>query len=225
MTTFAGRFTLPADSQSNMKFSLLSRGSRTFVALLLSFGLAISNASAELKVAMVDMTTLLNNYYKTKSAEQEDKVNREAIKKGDAERASAMSAIGEELRKFSVDYRDPQLSPEKRKSIAVEAKDKQETLEVLKKEREEYLARSSRALSEKMVGIMDEIRSEVIAAVNKHAEGAEVDYVFDESGLTTTQVPFIVYVRNRVDITADVLKLLNKDTPESSNTEAPAQGE
>jgi len=203
-----------------MKFSLLSRSSRTFFVLLCSFGLAISNASAELKVAMVDMTTLLNNYHKTKTAELEDKVNRDAIQKGDAERASAMSAVGEELRKLGLDYRDPQISPEKRTSIAAEAKDRQDTLEVLKKERDEYLSRSSRALSQKMVAIMDEIRTEVIAAVNKHAEGAEVDYVFDESGLTTTQVPFIVYVRNRVDITADVLKLLNKDAPE-----APAKGE
>lgn len=199
-----------------MKSALFSRSSQTFVALLFTFGLAISNASAELKVVMVDMTTLLNNYHKTKSAELEDQVNREAIRKEAAERASAMSSINEELRKLGVDFRDPQLSAEKRNSIAAEAKEKQSTLEILKNDREEYLDRSSRALSQKMILIMDEIRAEVIAAVNKYAEGADVDYVFDESGLTTTQVPFIVYVRNRVDITADVLKLLNKDAPDSS---------
>jgi outer membrane protein len=186
------------------------------MALLLTLGLSISNASAELKVVMVDMTTLLNNYHKTKSAELEDKVNQEAIRKEAAERASAMTSINEELRKLSVDFRDPQLSAEKRKSIAAEAKEKQSTLEILKNDREEYLDRSSRALNQKMVLIMDEIRAEVITAVNQYAEGADVDYVFDESGLTTTQVPFIVYVRNRVDITADVLKLLNKDAPENS---------
>ena len=161
MTTFAGRATLPADSQFDMKFSLLSRSIRTFPALLLSFSLAISSASAELKVAMVDMTTLLNNYHKTKTAELEDKVNRDAIKKGDIARATEMQAKGEELRKLGVDFRDPQLSPEKRKAIAAEAKGMQETLEILKKEREEYLERSSRALNEKMVGLMDEIRTEV----------------------------------------------------------------
>lgn len=186
------------------------------MALLLTLGLSISNASAELKVVMVDMTTLLNNYHKTKSAELEDKVNQEAIRKEAAERAAAMTSINEELRKLSVDFRDPQLSAEKRKSIAAEAKEKQSTLEILKNDREEYLDRSSRALNQKMVLIMDEIRAEVITAVNQYAEGADVDYVFDESGLTTTQVPFIVYVRNRVDITADVLKLLNKDAPENS---------
>ena len=143
-------------------------------------------------------------------------MNQEAIRKEAAERASAMTSINEELRKLSVDFRYPQLSAEKRKSIAAEAKEKQSTLEILKNDREEYLDRSSRALNQKMVLIMDEIRAEVITAVNQYAEGADVDYVFDESGLTTTQVPFIVYVRNRVDITADVLKLLNKDAPESS---------
>lgn len=195
------------------------------MALLLTLGLSISNASAELKVAMVDMTTLLNNYHKTKSAELEDKVNQEAIRKEAAERASAMTSINEELRKLSVDFRDSQLSAEKRKSIAAEAKEKQSTLEILKNDREEYLDRSSRALNQKMVLIMDEIRAEVITAVNQYAEGADVDYVFDESGLTTTQVPFIVYVRNRVDITADVLKLLNKDAPENSEAEEATKSE
>jgi Skp family chaperone for outer membrane proteins len=70
-----------------------------------------------------------------------------------------------------------------------------------------------------MVGLMNDIRSDVVNVVNQYAEGAEVDYVFDESGLTSTQVPFIVYVRNRVDITADVLKLLNKDAPKDPKGE------
>ncbi|MGC6464137.1 MAG: OmpH family outer membrane protein [Akkermansiaceae bacterium] len=186
---------------------------------LCSMGLMLATASAELKVAMVDMTHLLNNYYKSKAAEEEEKVNREAIKEGDIKRGEDIKTILDELKKHQTDLRDPQLSETKRKSILAIAQEKNESMKNLQAERKEFLERSGRALNEKMVGLMNDIRADVIDAVNKYAEGAEVDYVFDESGLTSTQVPFIIYVRNRVDITADVLKLLNKDAPAAEKKE------
>lgn len=186
---------------------------------LCSMGLMLATASAELKVAMVDMTHLLNNYYKSKTAEEEEKVNREAIREGDIKRGEDIKTILDELKKHQTDLRDPQLSETKRKSILAIAQEKNESMKNLQAERKEFLERSGRALNEKMVGLMNDIRADVIDAVNKYAEGAEVDYVFDESGLTSTQVPFIIYVRNRVDITADVLKLLNKNAPAAEKKE------
>lgn len=194
-------------------------------AIVCLLGLTISNAAAELKVAVVDMNTLLNGYYKTRIAEEEDKVNREDIKKGDAERAESMKTIVEDLRKLEVDFRDPQISAEKRQSIAAEANKKQELLAVRKRERDENLERMSRLLNQNMVAVMDEIRNEVMEAAQTYAAGIDVDLVFDESGLTTSQVPFLVYVRKRVDITQDVLKLLNKDDPAAPAGKAPAKDE
>lgn len=62
---------------------------------------------------------------------------------------------------------------------------------------------------------MDQIRADVLEAVNAHAATAteNVDYVFDNSGLTTSQVPFLIYVRNKIDLTGAVLAKLNKDAP------------
>ena len=39
------------------------------------------------------------------------------------------------------------------------------------------------------------------------------DYVFDKSGLSTSQVPFLLYTKDATDITAGLLKDLNKDAP------------
>lgn len=211
MTICAGRFALPDDSRFNMKLFPSFPVRKSIAAFLCSFGLTLANASAELKVAMVDMSHLLNNYHKSIAAEEEEKVNREAIQQGDVKRTEDMKALVEEMKKHQLDMRDPQLSETKRKSILATAQEKNEALKNLQAERKEFLERSGRALNEKMVGLMDEIRTEVIEAVGKYAEGAEVDYVLDQSGLTSTQVPFVVYVRDPVDITADVLKLLNKD--------------
>ena len=39
------------------------------------------------------------------------------------------------------------------------------------------------------------------------------DYVFDKSGMSTSQVPFLLYAKDATDITASLLKDLNKDAP------------
>lgn len=196
-----------------MKFSLFRRSSRKFAPVMISLGLVISATAAQFKVATVNMTTLLNEYHRTKAAEKEESVETDNVRKLDAERNTSIQAMVEDLRKLQKEYSDPSLSAVKKKSIAKTANDRQATLAALQRERKEFLERSRRALNQKMVGLMDEIRGKVIEAVNVHAATLDVDFIFDESGLTNNQVPFIVYVRNKVDITADVLAKLNKDAP------------
>lgn len=196
-----------------MKIALLKRSSRIAALLLCSVGLTLSASAGELKVATVNMTTLLNNYHKTKAAENEDEVEKTDIKKDDAERLSAIQAMKEEMRKLFTEFNDPSLSAEKKKAISKTAADRKATLAALEREREEFLQRRGRALSQKMGGLMDQIRSDVLEAVNAYAATQNVDYVFDDSGLTTSQVPFLIYVRDKVDLTEAVLANLNKDAP------------
>jgi Skp family chaperone for outer membrane proteins len=60
-----------------------------------------------------------------------------------------------------------------------------------------------------MKGILEEIRK----LVEEQAKTDDYDYVFDKSGLSTSQVPFLLYTKDATDITADLLKDLNKDAP------------
>lgn len=184
-----------------------------FTSFVLTFGMILSVSAGQLKVATVNMSTLLNEYHKTKAAEREEKIETENIRKLDAERVSSIQAMVEELKKLQKEFNDPSLSAEKRKQIAGVANDRQSTLAALQKERKEFIDRSRRSLNQKMVGLMDEIRSQVVSAVNAHAATQEADFVFDESGLTSNQVPFLVYIRDREDITDDVLQMLNKEAP------------
>ena len=196
-----------------MKFSLLRRSSRKIVPVMISLGLVISATAAPFKVATVNMTTPLNDFNKTKAAEKEQAAETENVRKLDAERQASIQAMIEDLRKLQKEYNDPSLSAEKKKSISETAGDRQATLAALQRERKEFIDRSRRALNQKMVGLMDEIRVKVMESVDAHAATLDVDYVFDESGLTNNQVPFLVYIRNKVDMTADVLAKLNTDAP------------
>ena len=60
-----------------------------------------------------------------------------------------------------------------------------------------------------MQGIMAEIKKNVVSLSEKMG----CDYVFDRSGLNTNQVGFFLYLKDAIDITAPMLKELNKFEP------------
>ena len=72
-----------------------------------------------------------------------------------------------------------------------------------------------------MVGMINDIRNKVETAVSEHAATLDVNLVFDESGLTSSRTPFLIYSRNAVDLTDAVLKKLNKDAPSPATLETP----
>jgi hypothetical protein len=67
---------------------------------------------------------------------------------------------------------------------------------------------------QRMKGILEEIRK----LVEEKAKIDNFDYVFDKSGLSTSQVPFLLYTKDATDITTGLLKTLNKDAPAGSLT-------
>jgi Skp family chaperone for outer membrane proteins len=92
----------------------------------------------------------------------------------------------------------------------------------LDRERREFLQRRNQALNEKMVQRMKGILEEIRKLVEEQAKVDNYDYVFDKSGLSTSQVPFLLYTKDATDITAGLLKNLNKDAPAES---LPAAGD
>ena len=88
------------------------------------------------------------------------------------------------------------------------------------KEGEEFLQRQRRSLNQKMVGMINDIRTKVETAVSDYAATLDVNLVFDESGLTSSRTPFLIYSRNTVDLTDAVLKKLNKDAPSPVTVES-----
>ena len=192
-----------------MKLNLLPK----FLGLAIIAG-SFSSASAEpLKIAIIDMKKVLTQFHETVAADKEEKVERADIQKDNIERVAAIKAMEEEMRKLQGEFQDATITKEKKQAIARAHGERQQTLVALQREREEFIQRKSRGLNQKMVAKLQQIREVVGKQVQDHAAAVGVDYVFDSSGLTSAQVPFVLYVRNKVDITEDVLKLVNKDAP------------
>ena len=186
---------------------------RLFLALtFFLIGAGVSQAE-KLKVGVVNMRYLLNQFHETRAAEDEARKERGLIQGKDQKRLEAIKALQEELETMAAEVRDPSLSVERRKKVAKEAGERELALRNLAKEREEFLQRQNRAISEKMQAVTTDLRAKVVKAVQAHAEQEEVDFVIDASGITTAQVPFLLYVKEPVDITEGALEAINKDAP------------
>lgn len=183
--------------------------------LLVCLGLTVSGACAQkFKVATVDMGRLITQFYRYQDAQKEQAVEVEKIREGDEDRLAAIKALTAELENMIKEMNDPSLAANRRNTIREQAKGKRADLQNLEGERQQFVKRRDQALAQKMASLQNDITEEVIETVNAYAETQDVDYVFDESAVSRSEVPFLIYVRNKVDLTEAVLKILNKDAPE-----------
>ena len=64
-----------------------------------------------------------------------------------------------------------------------------------------------------MVQRMKSILEDIRKLVEERSKADNYDFIFDKSGMSTSQVPVLIYSKDTTDITASLLKVLNKDAP------------
>lgn len=186
------------------------------VALAASFTTMAFAAEGKLNIATVDMQELFKQYYRTNEAQKQINVERARIQKDNNERLARIRELEDNLGKLRKQLEDPSLNDSKKQSLYKEWQVQQQEGIALDRERREFLQRRNQALNEKMVQRMKGILEEIRKLVEEKAKLDNYDYVFDKSGLSTSQVPFLLYTKDATDITAGLLKDLNKDAPAES---------
>ena len=183
--------------------------------IALSLGTAAAQ-EGKLKIATVDMQQLFKEYHRTNEAQKEINVERARIQKDNNDRLAHIRELDAELQGMRKQLEDPSISESKKQSTFNEWNIKQQEGIALDRERREFLQRRNQSLNEKMVqrmkGILDEIRK----LVEEKAKTEDYDYVFDQSGLSTSQVPFFLYTPRTDDITPGLLAELNANLPPAS---------
>jgi Skp family chaperone for outer membrane proteins len=197
---------------------------RRFLATAFAAALITSAAAQQgkLNIATVDMQELFKQYYRTNEAQKQINVERARIQKDNNERLSRIRDLEENLGNLRKQLEDPAINDSKKQSLFKEWQVQQQEGIALDRERREFLQRRNQALNEKMVQRMKGILEEIRKLVEEQAKVGNYDYVFDKSGLSTSQVPFLLYTKDATDITAGLLKDLNKDAPADS---LPAAGD
>ncbi|HEV3271129.1 MAG TPA: OmpH family outer membrane protein [Candidatus Methylacidiphilales bacterium] len=180
----------------------------------------VSIASADLKVAVIDLGKAFEQYYKTKeenTALQEKKAGYQKEIQGYKDNFDRMIQEADALKKASD---DPTLSAQARQDKATALNEKNQDLLNLKNEIEERSTERSHELEEELLQEHKAIVDDISKVINSYAGPQGYDLVVDKSSISAgSGVPIFLYNSSKlVDITADIVTLLNKTAPAGGGT-------
>ncbi|MFN0128445.1 MAG: OmpH family outer membrane protein [Verrucomicrobiales bacterium] len=187
------------------------------LATILWLGAAMpAAAQGSFKIGIVDMKRVFSEYHKTKDAEKSVNDGKEAAKKQlDERNAKYRDLIGkwQESQKL---INDPAISDDLRAQKRREAEDLSSEAKSLEREMAEFRQRREQQLQEQVSRVRKGILDEIKVLVEKKAKDANYDLVFDKSGMGANGVPFLLFSKDAVDFSQDIITELNKDAPKEA---------
>ncbi len=171
-------------------------------------------ASAENpKMATVDMQKLFKEYHRTITSQKRFNIEYARIQKGVNERVEAMNRMRKMLQSIAGQLKQEGVSDDEKRNKQREGQLISQEMKMMEREMKAFSNQEKQKVAQlkaaSMQGIMREIRQKVEA----HSRQQGFDFVFDKSGKNTNQVSFFPYIKDAKDITANMLKDLNKFAP------------
>src|ERR1700730_287709 len=189
---------------------------KTFI---LALGLAIPTASfaqGALKIGTVDMNRAFKEYSKTKDAEAKINDAKNQAKKEYDERADAYKKALDDINNLNKQLDAPALSADAKTQKAKERDDKIANIKNMEREINEFRQTRERQLQEQALRMCEGIVKEITDVVMEKVSANGYDFVFDKSGPSLNGVPLLLYSKDSVDFTTDVIATLNKPGRPSS---------
>ena len=169
--------------------------------------------AADLRVAVVSMERVFDEYHKTQEANSRLKVRVDELDVKRRKLLSDVKTLKTELETLDMEAYDNSLSK------AEQAKKKQLAREklALYRDAEDKLIQFDktfkREFSTQMRQTQGEIVGDIRETIQQYIKGKGIILVFDSSGKTMNGVESVVYFDVALDITDDIIALLNKETP------------
>lgn len=170
----------------------------------------VSFAQGSLKIGTVDMNRAFKEYNKTKDAEAKINEAKNAAKKEYDERADAYKKALDEINKLNQQLDAPALSADAKTAKAKERDEKISSIKTMEREINEFRQTRERQLQEQALRMREGIVKEISEVVMDKVKTQTLDFVFDRSGMSLNGVPVVMYARENVDFTTDVIAVLNK---------------
>ena len=177
-------------------------------------------AQGTLKIGTVDMNRTFREYNKTKDAEAKINDAKNQAKKEYDERADTYKKALDDINNLNKQLEAPALSADAKAQKAKERDDKISNIKNMEREITEFRQTRERQLQEQALRMREGIVKEISEVVMERVKTGNLDLVFDKSGNSLNGVPVIMYSRDSVDFTNDVITVLNKPGRVSSVTTA-----
>ena len=194
---------------------------KKFLITILGLTVALPLASfGEGKIGTVDMNRAFKEYNKTKDAETKINDAKNAAKKEYDDRADAYKKALDEINNLNKQLDSSALSADAKTKLAKDRDDKIATIKNMEREINEFRQTRERQLQEQALRMREGIVKEITDVVMEKVKSNSLDFVFDKSGMSLNGVPMLMYAKDNVDFTNDVITVLNKPGRATSSTTA-----
>ena len=190
------------------------------LALLATLALPVATFAQGIKIGTVDMNRAFKEYSKTKDAEAKINEAKNAAKKEYDERAEGYKKALDEINKLNQQLEAPALSADAKSAKAKERDEKISKIKTMESEINEFGQARERQLQEQALRMREGIVKEITDIVMDRVKANGLDLVFDKSGMSLNGVPLLMYSKDEVEFTNDIVAVLNK--PGRVSPEAPA---
>lgn len=187
----------------------------TILSVLIIAALSLIGSPAaraqELKVGIVDMNRVFAEYYKTKDAEKRVNDDKSTAKKELDERAARYRDLMQKWNDKQKMITDKLLNEELRGQAQKEAATIGSEIKSLERDMDEFRRRRESQLQDQVQRMRKGLLEDIRTRVEDKAKRDNFDIIFDKSGKSPIGVNFLLFSKDGVDITDDVLKELNKN--------------
>lgn len=178
-------------------------------ALLLTSTLA--SHAADLKFGVVDMQKAFAEFHKTKDASAKFKENVDKATQEVNDRWSVYKNMLGDIQKIQKEAQDPILTADERAKRGASLQEKVKEVRALEQEIGEFQNRRQGQLKQEDAQIRKGLYEEILVVVKDKAKADGYDFVFDKSGMSLSTVPVLLYYKDAVDFTDQVVVELNKN--------------
>jgi Skp family chaperone for outer membrane proteins len=175
----------------------------------------VSLASADLKVAVIDLGKAFDGYYKTKDAQTKLKAKQDTYQKQVQDLITDYQHMSEEADALQKGAQDPTLSKQAQQDKSNALEQKKQDLINLGNKIQEMKVEKGREIQEELLRRHKEIVDEITKAVSDYSGGQGFDIVIDKSSQSAASgVPIVLYNSAKLtDITQTILDSMNKSAP------------
>jgi outer membrane protein len=174
------------------------------------------------RIVTIDLNKVFNDYYKTPIASAKLKETADSFNKEHDDMMAAYKKEIDELNKLRDDQDKPEYTAEVREQKRKAVADKLTETQKMQRDIDDYRTSHRKILEEQTQRMRQTILKEIQDVIDKEARDAGYLLVLDKSGNTLNGVPAVVFSQDSLEITDDIVKILNKNQPAGGAAPKPA---
>ena len=190
------------------------------IAVISAFALPSGLFAQSMKIGTIDMNRAFKEYNKTKDAESKINDAKNAAKKEYDDRADAYKKALDEINKLNQQLEAPALSAEAKSQKSKDRDEKIASIKNMEREINDFRQTREKQLQEQAVRMRDGIVKEITDVVMDKVRAQNFDLVFDKSGVSLNGVSTVMFAKDNMDFTSEVVTQLNKPAPAAPKASA-----